>query len=69
VNRELVRRLEVSFSEQSIAKLIQGTALAVVEEVSRAHLDIVIGEFNRVYQLLGRPDLVTKVRKGEQDNG
>jgi hypothetical protein len=69
VNRELVRRLEASFAEHSIAKLIRETAMAVVEEVSSAHLSVVISEFNRVYQLLGRPDLVVKVQKGEQDNG
>lgn len=71
LNQELVRRLERTFVDQGVEALIRSTALAVANEVNKnvlGHLDGVIDEFNRIYQLLGKPELVIKV-KGESDNG
>jgi uncharacterized protein (DUF1778 family) len=72
LNRELVRRLEQSFVQQGAEALIKNTALTVAIEVSKnvvAHLDGVIDEFNKIYRLLGRPDLVIELKKGEDSNG
>ncbi|MGM4870681.1 toxin-antitoxin system HicB family antitoxin [Bradyrhizobium sp. 956_D2_N1_5] len=75
LNQELVRRLERTFVDQGVEALIQSTAMAVAQAVKNeinngivTHLDGVIDEFNRIYGVLGRPDLMIEV-KGERDNG
>jgi hypothetical protein len=65
VNRELVRRLERSFVDDSVEALIKATSTDVGLRV----LESITQQLNRVYQLLGRPDLVAKVNKGEDGNG
>jgi hypothetical protein len=65
VNRELVRRLERSFVDESVEALIKATATDVALRI----IGPITQQLNRVYQLLGRPDLVAKVSKGEDGNG
>jgi hypothetical protein len=65
VNRELVKRLERSFVDESVEALIKATAT----DTSIRVLTGITHQFNRVYQLLGRPDLMIKVIKEGGDNG
>ena len=71
LNRELVRRLEQSFVQDYTAAIIENTGMQIAKQVHELHLgslDVLIGEFNRINQTLGRSELVLNV-KGKTDNG
>jgi len=72
LNQEAILRLQQSFSNELMTSVIELTATRVGEETNKsvlAHLDGVIDEFNRVFQILGRPDLAIHTKQREGDDG
>jgi hypothetical protein len=72
LNREMVRRLEQSFVQQGTEALIQSAAQAVAVEVFKQQLGLVedlAGEFNRINQALGRPEMAIHLKQGEHGDG
>jgi hypothetical protein len=72
INSELVRRLERSFIDQGIEAVIQQTAMTMANEVFKQQVGLMedlVDEFNKINQILGRPELAINLKKGENSNG
>jgi hypothetical protein len=64
VNKEIERRLELSFAEQDMQDLVRDVASATAVETNKA----LWTQLNMIFALLNRPDLMVKVadpKKGQ----